>query len=113
MAEPEFSARGVQIGKWRRPLTRAGQVLISEGRLRLLTSRGAEIDSAPVERVEADVPWYAGPGSARATINGTRYLIDLDPPEGGAANGHQYDAGQNGHGAVRRFLDALHHARRT
>lgn len=76
MAEPEFSATGVEIGKWLRPLTRAGQVLISDGRLRLLTSRGAEIDSAPVERVVAGASWSA-PGSARATINGRRYRIGL------------------------------------
>src|SRR5262245_50506776 len=47
MAEPEFKATGVRIGKKLRSLTRAGQVRISDGRLRLLTSYGSEIDSAP------------------------------------------------------------------
>ncbi|MGW4106936.1 hypothetical protein ACWEGV_28540, partial [Streptomyces sp. NPDC004976] len=47
MAEPEFTATGVRIGKRLRSLTRAGQVRISGGRLELLTSYGSEIDSAP------------------------------------------------------------------
>jgi hypothetical protein len=51
MAEPEFSATGVRIGKRLRSLTRAGQVRISDGRLQLLTSYGSEIDSAPVQAV--------------------------------------------------------------
>lgn len=113
MAEPEFSARGVQIGKKRRSLTRAGQVLISNGRLRLLTSRGTEIDSAPVDRVDADTPWYAGRGSARATINGTRYLIELDGKSVDSSPRSEKDSGKDGQGAVRRFLDALHDARRS
>lgn len=128
MAEPEFSATGVEIGKWLRPLTRAGQVLISDGRLRLLTSRGAEIDSAPVERVVAGASWSA-PGSARATINGRRYRIGLGAGGRSAASagfGRERAAGpgpapgtglgpgpaENAQHAVRRFLDALHHARR-
>lgn len=124
MADPEFSATGVEIGKWLRPLTRAGQVLISDGRLRLLTSRGAEIDSAPVERVDAGASWSA-PGSARATINGKRYRIDLGNGQGAVpagtgsgsgtspGTGTGSGSGSNGQHAVRRFLDALHHARRA
>lgn len=108
MAEPEFSATGVHIGTWLRPLTRAGQVLISDGRLRLLTSRGTEIDSAPVDRVEAGAPWYAARDSAHATLNGTRYLIGLGRRDDQANTTHD---GHDRH-AVRRFLDALHHARR-
>ena len=107
MAEPEFSATGVEIGKWLRPLTRAGQVLISDGRLRLLTSRGAEIDSAPVDRVDAGAAWSA-PGTAKATMNGKRYRIDLTA-------GRSFWRGvseESGQRAVRRFLDALQHARR-
>ena len=74
MAEPEFTATGVRIGKRLRSLTRAGQVRISDGRLQLLTSYGSEIDSAPVQAVRASRPWFAarGPGvwptsTARAT----------------------------------------------
>jgi hypothetical protein len=108
MAEPDFSATGVQIGKWLRPVTRAGQVLISDGRLRLLTSKGAEIDSAPVERVHAGVPWFGARGSAHATVNGTRYLISIDDEAPAAASSQSAD----GH-SVRGFLDALRRARHT
>ena len=62
MAETEFTATGVRIGKRLRSLTRAGQVLISDGRLELLTSYGREIDSAPVQAVRA-----ASRGSRTAT----------------------------------------------
>ena len=75
MAEPEFRATGVRIGKRLRSLTRAGQVRISDGRLQLLTSYGSEIDSAPVDKVRAGRPWFAKPDEAVATVNGTRYRI--------------------------------------
>lgn len=106
MAEPDFSATGVQIGKLLRPLTRAGQVLITDGRLRLLTSRGAEIDSAPVDRVHASVPWFGARDSALATVNGTRYVISIGETAAAASAG-------GGQRTVRGFLDALRHARRT
>jgi hypothetical protein len=109
MAEPDFSATGVQIGKGLRALTRAGQVLISDGRLRLLTSKGAEIDSAPVDRVHATGPWFGARGSALANVNGTRYVISIDETAAGPTG--QRD-GQD-QGTVRSFLDALRHARRS
>jgi len=56
MAEPEFTAMGVRIGKRMRSLTRAGQVRISDGRVELLNSYGSEIDSAPVQAVRASKP---------------------------------------------------------
>lgn len=109
MAEPDFSATGVQIGRWLRPLTRAGQVLITDGRLRLLTSRGSEIDSAPVERVEASVSRLGPDGSAWATVNGTRYLLSIGG-EGSGSRGRT--AQESAKRAARSFVDALRHARR-
>jgi len=77
MAEPEFNARGVRIERWPRSLTRAGQVLIQDGRLALLTSYGRVIDSAPLRAVQAAKPWFAGRGSMVATVNGTRYRLTM------------------------------------
>lgn len=77
MSEPEFSATGVRIARWLRSLTRAGQVLIRDGRLVLLTSYGREIDSAPVEQVRVSGPWYATRDRALATVNGNRYALRL------------------------------------
>ena len=74
MAEPEFTATGVRIGKRLRSLTRAGQVRISDGRLELLTSYGSEIDSAPVQAVRASKPWFAPEDRALADVNGTPVL---------------------------------------
>jgi hypothetical protein len=91
--EPEFSASGVRIGRWLRSLTRGGQVLIRDGRLVLLTSRGREIDSAAVEDVHAIAPRFGFGRRALATLNGTGYLLTLR---------------QQG---VGRFLEALRAAR--
>ncbi|MFJ4688744.1 hypothetical protein ACIQNG_13650 [Streptomyces sp. NPDC091377] len=102
MAEPEFTANGVRIGKGLRSLTRAGQVRISDGRLELLTSYGSEIDSAPVQAVWASKPWFASEGRALADLNGTRYLLTLgerDPAPG-----------QPGPPAARRFIEAVRRA---
>jgi hypothetical protein len=82
MAEPEFTATGVHIGRRLRSLTRAGQVLIRDGRLTLLTSYGSEIDSAPVHMVRAGKPWFGTGDQASATVNGHRYVLtpgDDDP----------------------------------
>ncbi|MFE2042124.1 hypothetical protein ACFXAZ_14570 [Streptomyces sp. NPDC059477] len=102
MAEPEFTASGVRIGRGLRSLTRAGQVRISGGRLVLLTSYGSEIDSAPVRAVRASKPWFAPDDRALADLNGTRYLLTLgedDPPPG-----------QPGPPAARRFIEAVRRA---
>lgn len=108
MAEVEFTATGVQIGKRLRALTRAGKVQIANGRLVLLTSRDREIDSAPVQAVQVSAPWYARRGGARARVNGTRYQLNLAATGGSGAGG---TAGPDGGRAVSRFLDALRRAR--
>ncbi|MFG2528818.1 hypothetical protein [Streptomyces sp. NPDC048516] len=81
MAEPEFNATGVRIERWLRSLTRAGQVVISDGRLALLTSYGTEIDSAPLQAVQAHKPLFAARDRALATLNGHRYSLTLGTPE--------------------------------
>lgn len=103
MAEPEFSARGVRIERWPRSLTRAGQVLIQDGRLALLNSYGRVIDSAPLRAVRTARPWFAGEGSMVATVNGKRYRLTMGQrsrrPEAKALAG--------------RFLDTLGRAAGT
>lgn len=103
MAETEFAARGVRIERWLRSLTRAGQVLIKDGRLELLTSYGTEIDSAPVENVHASRAWFGRGDRARASVNGTRYLLTLDP------EGHAQD--DPGGTTAGMFLEAVRTAR--
>ncbi|MEU5519872.1 hypothetical protein ABZ759_04005 [Streptomyces sp. NPDC047860] len=102
MAEPEFTATGVRIGKRLRSLTRAGQVRISEGRLELLTSYGSEIDSAPVQAVRATRPWFAPDDRALADLNGNRYLLTLGD--------HDPAPGETGPPAARRFIEAVRRA---
>ncbi|GGX66870.1 hypothetical protein [Streptomyces hiroshimensis] len=108
MAEPEFTATGVRIERSLRSLTRAGQVKIRDGRLELLTSYGREIDSAPLGSVHASKPWFSGRDRARATVNGTRYLLTLgrleDAPE-------ETSGETSGEAAVRRFLEAVRSGR--
>ncbi|KUF14635.1 MULTISPECIES: hypothetical protein [Streptomyces] len=99
MAEPEFRATGVRIGRRLRSLTRAGQVRISDGRLELLTSYGTEIDSAPLRAVRAGKPWFAPHDRALADVNGTRYLLTLGE--------HDPVPGETGPPTVRTFLEAL------
>ncbi|MER6330641.1 hypothetical protein ACF09H_09360 [Streptomyces sp. NPDC014983] len=102
MAEPEFTAKGVRIGRRMRSLTRAGQVRISEGRVELLNSYGSEIDSAPVQAVRASKPWFAPDDKALADINGQRYLLTL---------GDQDPApGDPGTPTARRFIEAVRRA---
>lgn len=102
MAEPEFRATGVRIGKRLRSLTRAGQVRISDGRLELLTSYGSEIDSAPVQAVRATRPWFAPEDRALADLNGNRYLLTLGE--------HDPAPGEPGPPAARRFIEAVRRA---
>ncbi len=102
MAETEFRATGVRIGRRLRSLTRAGQVRIAGGRLELLTSYGREIDSAPLTDVSAGRPWFAAEDKALATVNGTRYSLTLgerDPAPG-----------QPGPPAASRFIEAVRQA---
>ncbi|MGW2424741.1 hypothetical protein ACWC0C_36790 [Streptomyces sp. NPDC001709] len=102
MAEPEFTAMGVRIGKRLRSLTRAGQVRINDGRLELLNSYGSEIDSAPVQAVRASRPWFGPDDKALADLNGKRYLLTLgerDPAPG-----------EPGPPAARRFIEAVRRA---
>lgn len=102
MAELEFTARGVRIGRRLRSLTRAGQVRISDGRLELLTSYGSEIDSAPVQAVRASRPWFAPGGRALADLNGHRYLLTLSD--------HDPAPGEPGPPTARRFIEAVRRA---
>ncbi|MEU0369037.1 hypothetical protein ABZ070_02025 [Streptomyces sp. NPDC006283] len=96
MAEPDFSATGVRIERWPRSLTRAGQVLIKDGRLALMTSYGRVIESAPVRAVTAGRPWFAGDDSTVATLNGKRYRLTMGQrsrrPEGRALAGRFLEA---------------------
>ncbi|AGS67908.1 hypothetical protein [Streptomyces collinus] len=102
MAEPEFTATGVQIDKRLRSLTRAGQVRISDGRVELLTSYGSEIDSAPVQAVRASRPWFGPEDRATADLNGNRYLLRLGE--------HDPAPGEPGPPAARRFIEAVRRA---
>ncbi|WP_330237082.1 hypothetical protein [Streptomyces sp. NBC_00566] len=102
MAEPEFTARGVRIGKGMRSLTRAGRVRISDGRLELLTSQGSEIDSAPVRTVRASKPWFATDDRAQADVNGHRYQLTLTERDSAP--------GEPGPPAGRRFIEAVRRA---
>ncbi|MFF1838767.1 hypothetical protein ACFVXE_31930 [Streptomyces sp. NPDC058231] len=77
MPEIEFRATGVRIERWARSLTRAGQVIVKDGRVALLTSYGREIDSAPARAVHASRPWFAGVDSMVARVNGTRYRLTM------------------------------------
>ena len=102
MAEPEFTATGVRIGKRLRSLTRAGQVRITDGRVQLLTSYGSEIDSAPVQAGRASKPWFAADDRALADLNGKRYLLTLGD--------HDPAPGEVGPPAARRFIEAVRKA---
>ncbi|MET9497571.1 hypothetical protein [Streptomyces sp. NPDC006552] len=99
MAEPEFTATGVRIGRRLRSLTRAGQIRITGGRLELLTSYGSEIDSAPLDEVRAGKPWFGPDDRATAEVDGRRYLLRL----GGQSR-------QAGPPAVRQFIEAVRRA---
>ncbi|WP_432039608.1 hypothetical protein [Streptomyces cucumeris] len=103
MADTEFNARGVRIERFLRSVTRAGQVLIKDGRLQLLTSYGSEIDSAPVQSVRASKPWFVDGDQAMATVNGTRYRLTLGEQDTAAKS--------TGPAAASRFLDAVRSAR--
>ncbi|MEU5714633.1 hypothetical protein AB0G71_02385 [Streptomyces sp. NPDC020403] len=96
MAEAEFSASDVRIERWPRSLTRAGQVIVKDGQVALLTSNGREIVSAPVARVRAGRRWFLAADSAVARIDGVRYRLTM-----GQRNRRP------GGAAVRRFLEAL------
>ncbi|PRH76006.1 hypothetical protein C6N75_27960 [Streptomyces solincola] len=108
MAEADFSATGVRIERWPRSLTRAGEVLVKDGKLALLTSYGRVIDSAPVRAVRTARPWFSSRGDATvATLNGTRYRLTLgqrDPDGSGAAaralTGRLWEAVRRGGGST-------------
>ncbi|MER6996136.1 hypothetical protein [Streptomyces sp. NPDC000410] len=102
-SELEFSAKGVRIERWPRSLTEAGQVLVEDGRLALLTSYGRVIDSAPVRAVRAGKPWFAGDESTVATVNGTRYRLTMGGKPGRGDDGRRLD----GAALAGRFLEVL------
>ncbi|MEU5976962.1 hypothetical protein [Streptomyces sp. NPDC047315] len=97
MAEPEFRATGVRIERWPRSLTKAGQVLIKDGRLQLLTSYGRVIDSAPVRAVRAGKTWFSDEASTALTVNGKRYRLTMG----------QRDEEADGSRLAGRFLKAV------
>ncbi|MFI1224694.1 MULTISPECIES: hypothetical protein [unclassified Streptomyces] len=101
MADVEFSASGVRIERFTRSLTRAGQVVVKDGRLSLLTSNGREIDSAPVGTVHARKWWFIAADSVIARVNGVRYRLTMG----------QRSRRPDGAAPLRRFLEALRHAR--
>jgi hypothetical protein len=96
----EFNATGVRIERWARSLTRAGQVIVKDGRVALLTSYGREIDSAPARAVRAGRPWFARADSTVARVNGTWYRLTMG----------QRDRGPDRAGRSRRLLEALRSA---
>ncbi|MFE3516175.1 hypothetical protein [Streptomyces sp. NPDC059166] len=96
----EFSARDVRIQRWARSLTRAGQVMVKDGRIILLTSNGREIASAPVTAVRAGRPWFPAADAAVARINGVRYRLTMG----------QRNRRPGGSAPVRGFLEALRNA---
>ncbi|RVU22386.1 hypothetical protein EOT10_23445 [Streptomyces antnestii] len=110
MAEPEFTATGVRIGRLLRSLTRAGEVRIEGGRLELLTSYGSEIDSAPLKDVRAGKAWFAPGDRALADVGGRRYLLKLGADRDAAAPAARL-SGDGGPSTTRRFLEAVHRAR--
>lgn len=77
VTDSEFNATDVRIERWFRSLTRAGQVIVKDGRLALLTSYGREIDSAPLSAVTARRRWFLGADSAVAYVNGVRYRLTM------------------------------------
>lgn len=100
MTDAEFSATGVRIERWARSLTNAGQVVVKDGRVALLTSYGREIDSAPVGAVSAGKPWFATADSATARVNGVRYRLTMG----------QRSQRRDGAAPVHRFLEVLRNA---
>nr|WP_202446903.1 hypothetical protein [Streptomyces sp. SID5468] len=63
-----------------RSLTRAGTVVVGDGRVSLLTSRGQEIDSAPLTEARAATPPWFGPGRrARVVLEGRAYGLRPGP----------------------------------
>uniref|UniRef100_A0AAU3H6C0 Uncharacterized protein n=1 Tax=Streptomyces sp. NBC_01401 TaxID=2903854 RepID=A0AAU3H6C0_9ACTN len=101
----DFRASDVSIRRWARSLTRAGQVIVEDGRIALLTSNGREIASAPLSAVSAGRPWFLAADSAIARIDGVRYRLTMG----------QRNRRPGGAAPVRRFLEALRSAagRRT
>ncbi|WP_299541573.1 hypothetical protein [uncultured Streptomyces sp.] len=98
----EFSARGVRIERWARSLTRAGQVVVKDGRLALLTSNGREIDSAPVHTVSTGRRWFFSTAdSIVARVNGVRYRLTMG----------QRGRRRDGVAPLRHFLEVLRSAR--
>ncbi|MFI8434823.1 hypothetical protein ACIGJO_13905 [Streptomyces sp. NPDC079020] len=97
MADVEFSATGVRIERWTRSLTHAGQVIVKDGRVALLTSNGREIDSAPLGTVSAGKRWFAAADSTIARVNGVRYRLTM------GQRSHLRD----GAAPVSRFLEVL------
>lgn len=80
MTEPDFELTGVRVGRRWRSVTRAGQVLVQDGRLTLLTSYGREIASASVDQVRLSGPVPLSRDLTFASLDGKRYSLRLDAP---------------------------------
>ncbi|WP_326599335.1 hypothetical protein [Streptomyces sp. NBC_01803] len=83
--EPEHIFDQVQIGKGIRPLAQHGYVVVEDGVLELLGSRGRVIESAPMSRVRAARVRFTGGKTLAVKVNGTRYTLS---PKWGDKAGH-------------------------
>ncbi|MGW0734782.1 hypothetical protein [Streptomyces sp. NPDC002851] len=79
MVKREFEEQDVPVRRGWRRVTLARQVRVAEGRLTLLNSWGAEMESAPLSQVRVHSPWYVPRGCVRAVLGGTAYLLGLGP----------------------------------
>ncbi|MGK5529839.1 hypothetical protein [Streptomyces sp. URMC 129] len=103
-AEPEYVVDQVQIGKGIRPLAQHGYVIVENGVLELLGSRGRVIDSAPMGRVRASKVRFTGGKTLAMRLNGTRYHVS---PKWGDKAGHLVRPGRPHE--VERAADELLH----
>ncbi|WP_059007577.1 hypothetical protein [Streptomyces specialis] len=101
---PDYIVDEVQIGKGIRPLAQHGYVIVENGCLELLGSRGRVIESAPMSRVEANKVRFTGGKTLAVKVNGTRYNVS---PRWGEKAGHLVRPGRPEE--VERAADELLH----
>ena len=76
----EYIGQEVQIGGGfggMKPLAQHGSVTISDGTLSLFDSKGALIDSAPLQQVTVKKLWYTMGGTAMVTMGDTKYSVAI------------------------------------
>jgi uncharacterized protein YbjT (DUF2867 family) len=96
-------------------IARRGRVLISDGRLTLLTRAGQQVVSAPLREVTVRRPWWTlGNGCYAAFANVTYYLTlrSLGETVASTAIGGAIAQAVFGREATEIFVDALERARR-